>query len=270
MEFGMAPYGALTEKDFLLQEKPQPFLPGKRSADPKLYIGLPQWTNKNIFRRGTKPADMLEIYAEEFRIIELNSSHYGIPTIEQIKKWKDKVPEGFLFCPKFPKSISHAKIKIDDVKKIETNKFFDSIHGFEDKLGPSFMQMIEYFDVKHGAELLDYLAWIPREENVFIDVRHESWFKREEVQTRFFERLNVIDRGWVITDTPGRRDAVHLQLPVPRTFIRFVCMGDEELDLFRIAEWKKLLTHWFAMGLKECVLFCMFTKLKRRNYFMTM
>jgi uncharacterized protein YecE (DUF72 family) len=252
MEFGMIPYTVLKERDFILKDTPQPFLCGTKSEVRKLFLGLPQWTNKSLYAKGTKSGDMLELYSKKFNVIELNSSHYAIPSLEQVKKWKDKVPEGFLFCPKFPKSISHTAMKLDNGKKIETNKFLDSIHKFENSLGSAFLQLSERFDKDKEALLLDYLSWISRDKNIFLEVRNLSWFANEKAIAEFSRKLHEINRGWVITDTPARRDVVHMQLPIPKTLIRFVCWGDHALDKLRIAEWKKILTSWYNRGLEEC------------------
>lgn len=64
-----------------------------------------------------------------------------------------------------------------------------------------------------------------------------------------------MNKGLVITDTPGRRDAVHMHLSNATAFIRFDCRGDHELDLFRIDEWKKQLKSWYLQGLEKCYFF---------------
>jgi uncharacterized protein YecE (DUF72 family) len=93
-------------------------------------------------------------------------------------------------------------MRLNDAKKIETNKFLDRIHGFEENLGPAFIQMIEFYGNDNDEDLLAYLSWLPRDENIFVEVRHESWFTTEPVIRNFATKLNPIQKGWGITDTP--------------------------------------------------------------------
>lgn len=85
---------------------------GDPNAKLKIYYGANKWGAVEwigkIYPEGTKEKDFLSHYVEHYNSIELNATHYKPYTSEDVKKWADKA-EGrdFLFCPKFPQSISH-------------------------------------------------------------------------------------------------------------------------------------------------------------------
>ncbi len=88
-----------------------------------------------------------------------------------------------------------------------------------------------------------------------MEIRSEEWFKNKEKFSSLLKELNTIDKGIVISDTPGRRDAVHMMLSNGTAFIRFNCFGYHELDHFRIQQWKKVLRSWYLQGLNKCYFF---------------
>src|SRR5687767_3210014 len=76
-----------------------------------LFIGTagysyPAWVGE-FYPPGTKSADYLPAYARHFPAVEINSSFYRPPTAEQVARMADKVPAGFRFSLKVPRSASH-------------------------------------------------------------------------------------------------------------------------------------------------------------------
>jgi len=65
-------------------------------------------------------------------------------------------------------------------------------------------------------------------------------------------KLNV---GYVITDTAGRRDCVHMYLTVPKAFIRFVGNSLDATDYTRIDSWVERIKYWLDNGLEELYFF---------------
>jgi hypothetical protein len=63
-----------------------------------------------------------------------------------------------------------------------------------------------------------------------------------------FHRLNI---GAVITDASGRRDVVHMNLPTPHAFIRFVGNSLHATDYTRVDEWVERIVQWREKGLQS-------------------
>jgi len=259
MNFGTVPYSGLQQNDFILPHNGQVYLPGRAFAEPAIHVGLSLWQHEKwkgtLYPPGTKGPDTLPFYAGVFDTVEFNASHYHVPAIAQVQKWCEKViGNDFSFCPKYPQAITHRGPLSDASKTALTAGFLQSAAAFKEKLGPLFLQVGDHYKQSLKDDLFGYLETQSSEFTIFTELRHSSWFAGEAfMQTA--TTLNRLQQGWVITDTPGRRDVLHLQLTIPKAFIRFVCNGANELDMFRINEWKKLLAYWVANGLQECWFF---------------
>lgn len=254
MEFGRADYTTLNKETFVFPLLKQEVLSGASFSNKGLQIGLPKWFRNewigNIIPAGTKEKDSLKHYSERLSCVELNATHYKIYEEEYINKWMEKTPDHFKFCPKFYQGITHRGSLSN--KQIITDEFIKSIRLFDKKLGASFLQFGEYNTISKKQELIQYLKIFPADIECFVELRHPSWFISKEQIDEIAAGLAELKKGWVITDTPGRRDAAHLKLTTPKAFIRFVGEGINEIDLYRLKQWKNVLTEWYNNGLEEC------------------
>ncbi len=66
----------------------------------------PAWAG-GFYPPGTPAAGHLAYYATRFRVVEINSSFYRPPTPEQVRAMAARVPPGFRFALKVPRSASH-------------------------------------------------------------------------------------------------------------------------------------------------------------------
>ncbi|RZA02049.1 MAG: DUF72 domain-containing protein [Moraxellaceae bacterium] len=115
MEFGKVPASELSRLQFQLPaDDPRTELALKmkpRKGSARIGVGAPVWGVKGwegkVYPLGTDTKDFLHHYSRQFNSIELNTTHYRIPDLETIRRWRAATPEGFRFCPKFPQSISH-------------------------------------------------------------------------------------------------------------------------------------------------------------------
>jgi uncharacterized protein YecE (DUF72 family) len=71
---------------------------------PRILVGTSSWTDKTLIESGrfyppsaTTPEDRLRYYASQFPIVEIDSSYYGIPTVENAERWVARTPAGFVF-----------------------------------------------------------------------------------------------------------------------------------------------------------------------------
>jgi len=70
----------------------------------KILVGTSSWTDKSLIESGTfyprsatTPEERLRYYASQFPIVEIDSSYYGIPNVENAKLWVERTPPGFVF-----------------------------------------------------------------------------------------------------------------------------------------------------------------------------
>ncbi|MFD2514121.1 DUF72 domain-containing protein [Pontibacter locisalis] len=232
----------------------------KRSGSylkPQAYVGLPVWVNKawvgKYYPVGMPEKESLLWYGKQFNTIELNSTHYHIPSPDTIDRWRNMVPRGFKFCPKFPQLISHeaALRSTQDV----TAAFCESIAGLEEKLGSSFLQLPPYFAPSQLPDLEAFLTFIPESIPVTVELRHPDWFVDNVASLELFEVLEKYRVGTVLTDVAGRRDVLHMRLTTPSAMIRFVGNGLHPTDYSRIDAWVERLKVWFDSGLQQLYFF---------------
>ena len=261
MEFGLVSPEQLGDIDFSLPpDHPHTlhFLTGKATDElPNVFVGCakrgrPEWIGK-IYPKGTKEKDFLEHYARQFNTIELNATFYRLPTRKQTSAWKSKVSKDFRFCPKFTNKISHIK-RLKDVKEM-TDFFLDSITGFGETLGPVFLMVHPTMGPASLERLEVFLESLPKNIEVFTEVRHKDWFAEEENFNRLTSVLNSSKTGLVITDVAGRRDCLHMFLNSHTAFIRFVGNGLHPTDYQRCDDWVERLKQWSSKGLKNVYFF---------------
>jgi len=265
MEFGKVDANAVKDVDFTLPADGKQTLltlTGKPVETPNFYVGCAKWGRKEwkelIYPKKTKEADFLGEYVKHFNSIELNAVFYNIPKEEQILKWKTMVAENtkgdFMFCPKFSRSITHIK-RLKDADYL-TDEYIKAISAFGKYLGPCFLQVSDNFGPANMPILESYLAKLPTDLKIFVEVRHKDWFV-DEAKNELFAMLAKLGKGAAITDASGRRDCLHMELPTPEAFVRFVGNGGALLDSdkARVDDWVIRLKHWLDNGLQNVYFF---------------
>jgi uncharacterized protein YecE (DUF72 family) len=266
MEFGRVAEEEINKIDFELPEDGEQtaltLVKQKSIIKPEFFVGCAKWGRKEwkelIYPKKTKEADFLGEYVKHFNSIELNAVFYSIPKEEQINKWAEMVKantnENFIFCPKFSRTITHIK-RLKDTDFL-TDEYIKAISAFGKYLGPCFLQVSDNFGPNNIDILENYLKKLPQDLKVFIEVRHKDWFVGD-AKKQLFSMLAKLGKGAAITDASGRRDCLHMELPTPEAFIRFVGNGGKYLnsDKARVDEWVIRLKYWLENGLKKVYFF---------------
>ncbi len=224
---------------------------------PNVFIGGPIWANKDyvgkVYPSNAKERDFLHYYTRQFNTIELNLTHYQIPTMNMIDKWKAEATQGFTYCPKFPQAISHERQLI--ASETLTEEFVNAVLGLEEFLGMTFLQLPPSFGPDKWPILEAYLKSLPDELDVAVEFRHPDWFSKAALWQQTLERLYVLRRHVVITDVAGRRDVLHMGLSSPVLTLRFIANEGHQTDYVRTDAWIQRLKTWFEKGLQTAYLF---------------
>ncbi|MFN3588636.1 MAG: DUF72 domain-containing protein [Spirosomataceae bacterium] len=238
-------------KDKFLFEK-------KNIAQPvRWYIGLPiwnqpAWTGK-IYTYDAKEGDFLRQYAGQFSTIELNVTHYQIPSEKTVSRWKESVPSNFLFCPKFPQQISH-ELQLVGAEE-QTRLFVERIRGLGTNLGTCFLQLPPTFGPNRLPILKGYLEKLPSDLSISVEFRHPDWFK-EEVWEKTCKILQERCVGLVLSDVAGRRDVLHMSITNDTCMIRFVGNELHPTDYERTLHWiEEKLTNWALCAVNKVFIF---------------
>ncbi len=157
-----------------------------QNPKPKIEIGCQGWNypdwitkaggNTIFFPRGTKPNEMLGLYAEIFDTIEVDSTFYAIPPTSTIENWYKKTPENFTFSLKMPQEITHIH-ELRELSYIVLENFCEKIRDLKEKLATVLIQMPPSFDgSKSNAQTLrEFLKQLPKDINFAIEFRHRDW-----------------------------------------------------------------------------------------------
>ena len=119
MKFGKLP--DISNVDFSLpvvSQKNIEVLQTNKNQPTIIYIGCTGWSMKEwvgkVYPPKTKTKDYLKYYAQQFNTIELNTTHYRIPDLATIEKWKTESTDDFRFCPKILQAVSLSLIHISE------------------------------------------------------------------------------------------------------------------------------------------------------------
>ena len=234
---------------------------------PSVFIGGPVWANKDyvgkIYPSNAKEKEFLHYYIRQFNTIELNLTHYQIPTAGMIDRWKTEAagspassspdPNGFTYCPKFPQIISHERQLV--ATEGLTDEFVNAVLGLEEFLGMTFLQLPPSFGPEKWPVLETYLKTLPDELDVAVEFRHPDWFYPATRWQQTLEGLYGLRRHVVMTDVAGRRDVLHLGLSSPVLTLRFIANEGHPTDYSRTDAWVQRLKTWFDKGLQTAYLF---------------
>lgn len=225
----------------------------KTSSSAKFYIGTPAWGHKEwigkIYPEKTKASDFLSYYSRNFNTIELNTSHYRIPTAEQTQKWLAQVGTDFVFCPKLYQGISHSEQGMLDKKLLA--EWFEFLKNLGTHRGPCFAQFPPHFDYSKKSLLFYFLQQWPDEFELALEFRHPSWFQNGCVLPALTKYLQSRGIGLVITDVAGRRDVLHVSISAPFTMLRFIGNDLHLSDRQRSQDWAVRLSSWSQQGLQK-------------------
>lgn len=235
----------------------QTFARFTKSNSPNIYIGCPVWADKSyvgkVFPPKTPTKNYLKEYCKQFNTIEVNATHYQIPTPETIQKWKAAASPGFKFCPKFPQIISHRNDF--ELRDEWVDLFLSSVYQLDEHLGTSFIQFPPYFNPSKLKKLELFIQKLPTDLNFAVELRNEQWFSSQTIVKEWFDLFSRYNITPVITDTSGRRDVLHQVVASDKVFIRFVGNNLHETDYTRIDTWVTAIAELLQKGIKDVYFF---------------
>jgi uncharacterized protein YecE (DUF72 family) len=142
-----------------------------------LYLGTSGWSYADwegtLYPEGLPSGSRLAEYAKHYATVEIDSTFYGTPRRSTVEKWREIVPEGFLFAAKFPREVTHEQNLVD--AEAETETFVRTMAELGDRLGPLLIQLPPSFAVEGMGVLEDFLKGLPEGYRYAVEVRHRSW-----------------------------------------------------------------------------------------------
>lgn len=144
----------------------------------ELYLGTGGYSNDDwkglFYPEETKPADYLNIYAQHFNAVELNSSFYAIPGLKAFQGMVEKSQKRVRFSVKIPQEMTHQRNADDELYK----RLLESVQPLREvgMLGP-FLAQFPYSFHRNPENRLYLKALVDKftGEKLAVEFRHHSW-----------------------------------------------------------------------------------------------
>jgi uncharacterized protein YecE (DUF72 family) len=152
-----------------------------------------------MYDAGTRPDGYLREYAEEFGSVEIDSTVYGTPPPERVRKWAAQVPDDFTFALKLPREITHERRLLESRALVE--EFVASALEFGEKLEAILIQMPPDFTPAEIDAVETFVRELPAGARWAFEVRDREWF-HGEVHGRLRDVLGSHGVALAVTDGP--------------------------------------------------------------------
>ena len=229
----------------------------KSDEKPTLYVGCTGWTmpawKGTYYPEKLAAKNFLEHYSKQFNTIEFNSTHYTIPKVDTVKRWKTESADDFIFCPKVFKFISHTKTLGTDGDNI--TRMVDSLVHLEEKLGPLFIQLPPYFGADRLGIIEQFLKYWDNHISISWELRHPSWYSETSALDDLQQLLMENGHTLLLTDVAGRRDVMHMRISGDYLMLRWVGNALHPTDYTRIDQWADRIAYYTQNGIKKVYFF---------------
>lgn len=248
----------------------------RKGQSMSFYIGCAIWAYKgwvgDFFPSRTSPAQFLRLYAQTFTTVEVNATFYSIPAVTMLQRWGEETPDGFQFCPKLPRNITHEGFLRP---KIEAAKAFIALMqniniGQKHRLGPLLMQLPPSYRPQFFPDLEAFLLAIQDcGVSIALEVRHREWFLPAH-EKRLNALLTELALGRVLLDTRPIYEApdnpqlqserkkpkvpLHPVTTASFSLIRYISHPDRSFNEPFMRFWHPYLQEWLHQG-KDIYLF---------------
>lgn len=231
-----------------------------------VYLGCAVWSYKgwvgDFYPPKSRAADFLSLYSRRLTTVEGNTTFYAVPEAATVERWASEVSEGFEFCPKLPRDLTHAGALQPQIDGAIA--FVERMRGLGDRLGPIFAQLPPSYGPEGFEDLATFLDALPRQEiSLALEVRHRAWFE-DPHRDRLNELLTQLGVGRVLLDSrpiysgsddpqiqsERRKPQLPLQptLSAPFTLIRLISHPDRAVNPPFLAQWCDRLADWLHRG----------------------
>jgi uncharacterized protein YecE (DUF72 family) len=230
-------------------------------------MGCAVWGHKSwvgeLYPKGSKTAEFLNLYCKRFPIVEGNTTFYSMPDRETITHWVSQMSSGFELCPKLPRQLTHNGLLQPSIPG--ALKFLEQMRDLGKHLGPVFAQLPPSYQPALLEDLAAFLkAWPRSEAPLALEVRHADWFK-EPFASNLNTLLQELGVGRVVLDTrpaytgsasygqqpvEPRKPKVPVQpvVTAPFSFVRLISHPEPEVNQPFMEEWVSWVDQWLQSG----------------------
>ncbi|MDP3814759.1 DUF72 domain-containing protein [Pseudomonas sp.] len=153
------------------------------------YLGCPSWSEPawrgSLYPAGSRSADFLPLYGQQFNAVEGNTTFYAQPSAETVARWAALMPGHFRFCAKLPREVSHAGDLREQLEAAEA--FRRLLAPLGARVAPFWLQLPGSFGPQRLSELAGFLDdWDGTQ--LAVELRHPAFFAKGD-EERALNRL---------------------------------------------------------------------------------
>ncbi len=229
------------------------------------WLGCAVWAYRGwlgeLFPQQAKPRDFLHLYSRRLTAVEGNATFYAVPSEATLTQWKLSTPEGFKFCPKLYREVTHRGLLYP--QRELALKVIDRLRHLGARLGPLMIQLPPRYGPEQLEDLAQFLRLLPQDLDAAVEVRHAGWFAPPAAQ-RLNQLLQQQRVGRILLDTRPiysgpddpqrqsnrRKPQVPLQPTVtaPFAIVRYIGHPDLSRNQDYIDRWAAQLGDWLRQG----------------------
>lgn len=165
-----------------------------------IFIGLTGWgDHPAVYSPVTAARDKLFDYSGHFPVVELDTSFYAIPSIDNVEKWCKETPDNFKFVVKAYQGMTgHLRDELPyETRNDMFNAFRDCAEAFlrHGKLAMVLVQFPPWFDCQ--AKHVNYIRYVKQQLANFpvaIEFRNQTWYANtmKDKTIAFFKEQQLI------------------------------------------------------------------------------
>lgn len=239
-----------------------------------LRLGLTMWSHpawqSSFYGRGTQASERLEKYSRVFHTVEGNTTFYASPSPVTVSNWKAATHDDFRFTFKLPKQITHQQML--QGCQDELKHFMTLMEPLHERVGMWTIQLPAAFGPAQLEQLKKFCGYFPKQFPLGVEVRHPSFFAKEEEERQLNQWLLeqgidriIMDSRPVFAAEPVNEVIIDAQMKKPKVpvhaiatathpMMRFIGHPDLDANLAFFQPWLKKLPQWVAQGKQPYVM----------------
>ena len=237
--------------------------------EPVLRVGTAMWANPDWV--GTYMTDTrLSSYATWCNAVEGNTTFYADPAPATVERWARDAPEGFWFCFKLPRSITHDRRLRGSTEMVE--QWLRLMSPLHQLMGPVQIQLPASYGPDDTPALLSFLDEAPEPPKGWaVELRHPAFAPggrheraiNDALATRSVDRVLIDTRplfaGPASTEAEQEAFAVKPRIGVRpvatgrHPIVRFIGQTDQSASARFAQPWVAKAAQWLDAGLEPVV-----------------
>ncbi|MEM9654113.1 MAG: DUF72 domain-containing protein [Actinomycetota bacterium] len=240
---------------------------------PRLRVGCAMWAHRpwvgRYFPSDTRQGRELAAYASWCTAVEGNTSFYGLPAPDTVRRWAEDAPPDFRFVFKVPQTVTHQR-RLRNVEA-ELDEFLDRIEPLGERADPVSVQLPASFSPEDLPALDGFLREAPSGHQWAVEVRHPDFSPGGSHERQFHDLLAERGAERIIIDTravfagprvtPAEIEAFARKPRLPvrpvaignTPIVRFIGQTDPEANPTWWSKWVPKVADWLGEGREPIV-----------------